>query len=83
MTPLRFACACAHRGLHFRRDLRRIRRAGAKHDLKSRIHHFNRAHEMDDPLLPRDPPDEKQKWLRRIDPESRHGASLDRSVDIR
>src|SRR3954454_15430791 len=56
--------------LHFLRDLRRIRSARAKHNLKSRIHELNGAGQMNDPFLPRDAADEKKEWLGGVDSET-------------
>ena len=54
--------------LHFNRNLRRIRCAGAKYDLKTRSHKLDGTHKVDDPLLPGDSANEEQVRLVRIDP---------------
>ena len=53
-----------HCGFHFLCHARRVWRGGAKHDLKTTIHKLDCAHQMLEPLLPRDPADKKQ--VRRI-----------------
>ena len=57
-----------HRRLHFRRNLRRIRRTGAEHDLETRVQMPQRFDQMNNPLLPRDAPDKQNIRARRIDP---------------
>src|SRR5438094_1019427 len=47
-------------GFHFLRHARRIRRRGAKHDLKIAVHEWDRAYEMLEPFLPSNPADKKQ-----------------------
>ena len=67
ITSGAFRCRLCNCRFHFLRYLRRVRRARAQHDLKSRVHELNGAHKMNDPLLPRDAPDKKQIRFRRID----------------
>src|SRR5207249_9319046 len=55
--PLRF-CPL-HCGPPFFRHARRIRRGGAKHDLKIAFHEWDRAYEMLKPFLASNPADEK------------------------
>ena len=45
---------------HLLRDLRRVRCAGAKNNLKTGIHVLNGAHQVNDPLLPRDAADKEE-----------------------
>ena len=55
-----FFCYALDAVFHFLGDLRRIGRAGAKHDLKIGIHVLNGAHEVNNSFLPRYPTDEEQ-----------------------
>ena len=55
---------------HFRSDFRCVRRAGTKHNLKTRIHELNRADQVHDSFLTRDAANEEQIRFLRIDPVS-------------
>ena len=69
--------------LHFRRDLGRVRSAGAQNDLKSRIQVLDGVDQMDDPLLPRDSTDEKNVGLVGVDAEpAQRAVGLDRVVFV-
>ena len=60
-------------------------RAGAKHDLKTRVHVFDRADEMNDAFLPRDPSDKEQEGFAGIDPvfrQRRGGIGLSIFLEI-
>src|SRR5207253_472796 len=59
---------CSREGFaHFLGDLRRVRRTRAEHDREIGIHEWNRAHQVNNSLLSRDPAYEKQIRLIRID----------------
>ena len=58
-----------NRALHFLSNFRRVGRARAKYYLKIFIHELDRADQMNDSLLPRDPTDEQQIRFFRIDTE--------------
>ena len=53
-------CCTLDRFFHLRSDLRRVRCARAKHNLKTFVHELDRADEMNDSFLPRDPANEEQ-----------------------
>ena len=61
-------CRALNGVFHFPGDLRRIGRAGAKHDLKMGVHVLNGAHEIDNSFLPRYPANEQQVGFIGIDP---------------
>ena len=63
---------------HLRGDLRRVGRPGAEHNLDAGVQVADRAHEMKNPLLARDPPDEEHDRNLRVDaepPESRRSTT--------
>ncbi len=65
VRPLRLDGAHALR--HLARDLGRVRLPGAQHDADARCEVVQRPHQVDDPLLARDAPDEQHVRHRRID----------------
>ena len=62
-----------NRALHFSSDLRRVGRARTKHHLEIFVHELDRADKVNNALLPRNPTDEQQIRLFRIDPEFAEG----------
>src|ERR1700693_2268366 len=66
--PVPFSLCLRDSSLHFLCDLRRIRRSGAKDDLKPWLHVLNRVDQMNNAFLPSDSTDEQDKRLIRINP---------------